>query len=376
MRVRDWRYVLLVLVLVGISLTVGAQQTPTSFQPAKVVTLGFQTLDDMTIDLATNVLYIVGCSGDKGFLAKYDTDLDLKRQISWDRTPYRVVVDSKSFVYVIMEDRKLLKFNPTNLEVVDEAVMEPLEEKSGCSGCMGTYEMGITANDDIYVFRYHGAGKPLCGRLRITRYNTDLEPQGSTSWDIEEGTLRSAGMAVDPTSSDVYVSGQIRKGDELCYFLKRFDGQLNKKQERDCLNSMSGTISGGGPQLAEPHMVADSGFVYIATYGKLPSGRGLDIWLEKFNSELSSAGCSSWGWQDPEADIAKGIAIDTATQDVYVVGVRILRGMLVIKYDNNVQPLWSKAWKVWGGRGSIPEAVVIDSSSNVYVGGDGFIFKL
>jgi len=373
MRVGNWWYVLLALVLMGISLMVGAQQTPTPFQPTEVVTLGFESMTDMAIDLTTNVLYVVGYSGDQGFLEKYDTNLVLKKQTSWGRSAYSVVVDSASFVYV-MESGKLLKFNPTNLKVVDEVVMEPLEGRSGCSGGWGSHQMGIAANDDIYVFRYRGGGKPLCGKLCIDRYNTDLEPQGSTSWEIQQGTLLFASMAVDPTTSDVYVSGQIRKGDEFCCFLKRFDGQLNNKRERDCLNSMSGTTS-SGPKLAETRIVADSGFVYITAYGKLPGGRGSDIWLEKFDKGFSSAGCSSWGWQSSDADIAKGIAIDPASQDVYVVGVRILQGILVIKYDNNAQPLWSKVWKVWGG-GSIPEAVVIDSSSNVYVAGDGFILKL
>jgi hypothetical protein len=225
--------------------------------------------------------------------------------------------------------------------------------------------VALDSKDRVYVagrtFASSGASDAY---LLLLAYNSSGALRWQKTWRNGTGVNEGSGIAVDPSSSNLYVTGvTANTGYDYPHgFLLKLDSSSGLTWQR---------FWTGGPGSA---VVVDSfGNIYVTGWG---------VFLLKFNS----TGNLMWQrtWTSSSEDVSSGISVDSSGNS-YVVGYQLNssnHNVFLVKFDSSGNLIWQKAW---GGQGSdTGTGIALDSAGNAYitgttsslVAGTGFPFLL
>jgi uncharacterized delta-60 repeat protein len=185
---------------------------------------------------------------------------------------------------------------------------------------------------------------------------------GGSSSDIGQS------VAID-SSGDMYVTG---------YTLSFGPGSPSYAAVTLLKYSSVGTLlwekiwsgSGNGSEFGYGVAVDTSGDVYVTGYTGSFGVTGFDVFLLKFNSSGNLVWQKTWGGNSN--DFGYGVGVD-ASGNIYVTGATQSFGagaydVVLLKFNSTGSLVWQKTW---GGTGDDEGlSVALDSSGNIYVGGE------
>ena len=243
------------------------------------------------------------------------------------------------------------------------------------------YSVAVDSSDNVFVTGYTAGdldGNTFTGWVDI--FLTKFDNDGNKLWTRQWGTVgRNTGNSVAVDSLDnVFVVGTTQ-GDldgntnigEEDIFLTKFDNDGNKLWTKQW-----GTIA---PDIGNSVAIDSSDNVLVTgwTAGELDGNTFVgneDIFLTKFDNDGNKLWTKQWG--TTQLDEGNSVAVDSS-DNVFVTGYTYgnLDGnasaggldILLTKFDNDGNKLWTKQWGTNKGDGG--NSVSVDSSDNVLVTG-------
>jgi uncharacterized delta-60 repeat protein len=217
------------------------------------------------------------------------------------------------------------------------------------------YALAIDIEDNIYV-----VGKTVAD-LALLKYSNSGELIWYQTWggaDIDLGS----GVDID-NSGNIYVTGRTFSYGEgsadLC--LLKYNNSGNLQWVR--------TWGGNDLDAGLDVMVDPDGNIYVAGYTHTFGAGATDIILIKYNSSGSQLWNKTWGGSG--GDLGNELALDSLN-NIYLVGQTSSFGagyydIVLIKFNKTGAVQWNRTW---GDDGlQYGNAIVIDSSDNIYVAG-------
>jgi uncharacterized delta-60 repeat protein len=264
-----------------------------------------------------------------------------------------------------IDDQILVKYNSSGVEqwttswggsfsdVANDVILSP----DGTIVVVGyTDSYNVTNNRDISIAKYSETGTIAGCADCISRIETESDQTVTES----DQTVTEADQTVTESDQTVTEADQTPQILVECGVVGGY------------LNTWGGTSS----DLARAVATDSSGNVYVAGYTQstgLTAGSN-DQSLVKYDS----SGVEQWSktWGGTGFDEAYGIDVDDNNGDIYIVGGSNSTGFTagnsdqtLVKFNSSGVEQWTKTW---GGNGNdIAYAVKVDSSSNIYVVGNG-----
>lgn len=211
------------------------------------------------------------------------------------------------------------------------------------------YVTTATAQRDIWVRKYSSAGAMQWTRTAAGASNQDDEAHGIAS-DGDGNVLVVGYVWAGADGRDIWVRKYDPDGGEL--WTATHDGE----GESDEGNGIAADASGN---------VIATGFHTLATVGR-------DVWVRKYDPDGSELWTATYNAPQDGSDAGRGVAVDG--DDAVIVSGSIFRGsqsdnVWVRKYDADGNELWTSTYNSDGFGSDAGNAVAVDPSGNVAVGG-------
>jgi hypothetical protein len=289
-------------------------------------------------------------------------------------TAFDVALDSSGNVYVTggVTDASTgdsfwltIKYDSSGNQVFNttfnKLVTETISENPG--------EIAVDSSGNIYVTGYTYTSLGGKAIWHTIKYDSSGNEVWNATFDGGGVTDIANGIAVD-SAANVYVTGHtvpLSGGDSKIVTIK-YDSSGNEVWNKT-YDSPSGVETDQGFDV----LVDSSGNVYVAGEAGLTGG-DTDSFLIKYDSSGNEVWNASFHGGD--ADGAYGVALDSASGDIYIVGYTLtLSGttqLLMIKYNTTGDEQWNKKLNISDIQ-DIGHAVALDSSGDIYIAGETFI---
>ncbi|HCA82979.1 MAG TPA: hypothetical protein DEP18_04265 [Flavobacteriales bacterium] len=229
----------------------------------------------------------------------------------------------------------------------------------------------VDATGNVYVT---GSGQIASNNtnIRTVKYNSAGTQQWAANFSSSGSNLDQGKIIALDAAGDVYVAGNaFNTGQDLNYRVLKYNAvtgaQVWTVQYNHTLNSYDYPTD----------MKLDaSGNVYVTGYSYNGAVSDDDIHTIRINSAGTITHTVIFNGTANGADISNAMQID-ASGNVYVVGRAKNSGtaedFLVIKYDANLNQIWSDSYNGLGGNYDQASDIAIDNSGNVYATGYSYL---
>jgi len=304
---------------------------------------------DAAVDGQGNI-YIVGQTKDLvvgrtqyyGFVAKFDSDGNLKWSKFWSGAPNStgrgIAVDSSGYVYVTGEinitsyDCLIMKLDPTNGDVIwSKRIGTADRDEYG-------YDIAIDSNDNIYV-----AGKNTSAYSAfLLKLDTGGNMIWGEIWKVSSLNTRSEGVTVDPFGN-VYIAGAVS------YY--PYNVSIAKFDENGNLQWAKTWDSGGSDYVRS--VAVDSQRVYLAGYTVDPNMGDHAVLIVAFDH----VGNLAWDvvWNGTEFEEAYAVA----SGSLYITGLTRSLSLTVTDISGTITDVTDQPVKILGA----PVAISISLTS-------------
>jgi len=271
----------------------------------------------------------------------------------WDDRGKVMAIDSSDNIYVAgttgsfgagKEDMYVVKYDKSGNKKWD--ITWGGEKDDGCVG------MVLDSSTNLYLAG--NSGDDMC----LVKYNSSGIQQWNRTWDGDRNYERCQTIAMD-SLENIYVAGQARFGD---MYIAKYDKFGNCKWNRTWSKKKFNSVSG---------IVLDSlNNIYISGNTQTYDTLSADLYLVKYNN----SGTHLWNltWGGTKTEFGSGIIIDSY-DNIYVTGITSSFeseswDMFLVKYNKSGRQLWNRTWG--GSEGDECSEIALDSSNNIYIGGE------
>jgi DNA-binding beta-propeller fold protein YncE len=263
-----------------------------------------------------------------------------------------VAVDPKGQVWVYQKSVEIEEIDYTYIDAFSDAEANAfLSSRQSKAGGEAHPGLAVDSEDDFYVA--HGEESPTIAKLNSA--GTVLQPQGQNLG----GTGRKTGVAVDPSSNDVYLDSAPSEEEEEEGKHPKVDIQefAPDGEPVEAFGEAQLKPDRGGTALAVSYAPVSSGDVYVvdSTAGEVDVFATPKVAVHAFS--LSFTGGPGHALSEPE-----GVAVNDETEDVYVVDKGNKRveeftkaGVFIAAFNGAATPT---------GAFYEPEAIAVDNCKN------------
>jgi uncharacterized delta-60 repeat protein len=259
--------------------------------------------------------------------------------------------------FINNSEGKELKSNALNLLTTNDAFRVEWYQVWGGNYSEYGRKVALDLSGSVYVVGFTWSFGEGYADMCLVKYDNSGNQQWNRTWG---GTGFDYGNAVAiDTSGDVYIAGYTDS------FSKGYNDMCLVKYDKNGIQQWNCTWGGAGQDFCNALAIDLSNNVYLAGHSDD------NIVLVKYNEN----GVQQWNctWDSGSGDYGWDLAIDSLG-NLYIAGTEVAlsekgesHDMILIKYDENGIQQWNRTW---GGAGDESgEAVVVDSSDNVYLAG-------
>ncbi len=188
----------------------------------------------------------------------------------------------------------------------------------------------------------------------LVKYNSSGQLQWNRLWG---GSAIDVGKAIQISSTDdIYIAGQYGfNAVDVCLLKYNSTGDLQ----------WSDVWGGSGNDYCYGMAIDKNSNIFLTGYTNSWIAEGSAMFLLKYNA----SGGLEWNrtWGGGYTDGATGIVVDSS-DNIYL-GGDIDHDSCLVKFDNSGVWQWNRSWSTAGGTWS--KGITIDSSDNIYLVGDG-----